>query len=95
MTTPTTTPTPDDLFEEAVASIVGDDLLLDLDRVARLLCIPSRAAVRYRLLRGTLPLRTIRTGGSQNAQVLVPTADVYALLGLTWMPPTRDELASA
>ena len=77
-----------DAFKTAVDAVVGDDILVDLDRAARVLNIPSRQALRLRIGRGTLPLRPIRVGNTENAEVLVPAADVYALLGLTWTPPT-------
>lgn len=76
-----------DLFRVAVDAVAGDDILLDLDRVAHLLHLPTREAVRYRIHRGTLQLRTVQPGG-RSAELLVPTADVYEVLGLTWTPPS-------
>lgn len=74
-----------DFFRAEIDRIVDGDLLLDLARVARLLGLAGRNAVRYRILRGTLPVRTVQLGGS-TTPLLVPTPDLYAVLGLEWTP---------
>lgn len=87
----TTTITERDPLRDALSLICGGDILIDLDRVARVLNAPSRDAVRYKVVRGTLrtadgkPVRAIRSGG-QTGEILVPAADLYALLGLEWEP---------
>ncbi|WP_185996147.1 hypothetical protein [Nocardioides campestrisoli] len=79
-------PTGTDPFRDAVDAIVGSDVLVDLDRVARILNMPGRNAVRHRMRRGTLPLRLVQPGG-ETAATLVPAADLYAVLGLMWTSP--------
>lgn len=82
-----------DAFADAVRAIAGSDVLLNLDQVARILKAPSRDAMRHRILRGKVPLRTIQTGGV-TSELLVPAADVFAVLGLDWEPPTEPALVT-
>lgn len=71
---------PPDPLRDAVDGVVDGRPLVSLGDVAELLGL-SREAVRDRVRRGTLRVRTIRAGGA-TAGILVPACDVYELLGL-------------
>lgn len=62
-------------------AIIDGDVLVDLDRLARILNAPSADAVRQRINRGTLPLHPVRTAG-RGTPPQVAAVEVYRFLGI-------------
>lgn len=84
--TEASTSTTRDPLLEAVDQIVGGDILIDLHRAARILGIPGKDALRARIRRGSINLRTWNPGG-RGAETYTAAADVYAVLGLPYTLP--------